>query len=179
MSNNSKMMDFNFSQVMRLSNIKRWGIIEMSRDQSVAEHSYNVSMICHMIMHTMNDDRIKPDVVINWALFHDLPEVVTGDIPTPLKAIGPQIFRQMEEKLFPEYSRIRATMAKDHSMEMAIVKVADYIDAIQFAKKFCIDSRKDAVISEMVCKMDELISRHAGLLRIENDIKRWLGLGVM
>lgn len=179
MSSNLKIMDFDFNQVMRLSNIKRWGIIEMSRDQSVAEHSYNVSMICHMIMFAMDDDRIRPDMAINWALFHDLPEVVTGDIPTPLKSIGPQTFRQIEEKLFPKYSEVRATMVKDHPIEMAIVKVADYVDAIQFAKKFCIDSRKDAVISEMVCKMDELISRHASLLRVENDIKQWLGLEVL
>lgn len=156
--------DFSFEQVMRLSSIKRWGIIEMSRRQSVAEHSYNVAMIAAMIVDNL-PDYSKPfgirEQAVNWALVHDLPELVTGDIPTPVKShIGTEI-NLMEEKLFPKLMTHKEATGQT---ALAIVKLADLIEAIQFAQKFCVDSRKDEIVDEMKDMVNLLIAEFAPLI---------------
>ncbi len=151
--------DFSFEQVMRLSSIRRWGIIEMSRDQSVAEHSYNVAMIAFAIAsHDSFGEVMGGDhgeflgSVMKWALVHDLPEVVSGDIPTPVKKYLGSALDDMEEDMFPLFSEYGGRVSY---LAHAIVKVADFIDAIQFARKFCVDSRKDRIIADMIAKMDK------------------------
>jgi 5'-deoxynucleotidase YfbR-like HD superfamily hydrolase len=148
--------DFTFEDVMRLSNLKRWGIVEMSRSQSVAEHSFNVAMIAAYIVDRLPSG-VKPaglrETVINWSLVHDLPELVTGDIPTPIKAEIRESLKAAEQELFPEITTYKQNVGK---FGLAICKVADLMEAIQFANKFCIDSRKKEIIDELVWKMEEV-----------------------
>ncbi len=114
-------LDFSFEEVMRLSNLKRWGIVEMSRSQSVAEHSYNVAMIAvHIVdrLENVSSDKTSlRSVVMGWSLAHDLPEVVTGDIPTPLKEMMGDALGPAEGKLFPQYityKKLLATISESH-----------------------------------------------------------------
>lgn len=148
--------DFSFEEVMRLSNIKRWGIVEMSRTQSVAEHSYNVAMISAMIVDRLPNE-VKSsglrEIVINWSLVHDLPELVTGDIPTPIKGLIKTSLDGAEKDLFPEITAHKESMCK---LSRAICKIADLMEAIQFANKFCIDSRKKEIIDEMKWNLDDV-----------------------
>ena len=150
-------LDFSFEEVMRLSNLKRWGIVEMSRTQSVAEHSYNVAMIAAYIVDRLPSE-IKPaglrENVINWSLIHDLPELVTGDIPTPIKALIKTSLDGAEKDLFPRISSYKDSLCE---LSRAICKTADYIDAIQFANRFCVDSRKEEIIDEMKENLGEMI----------------------
>lgn len=142
------MLDFSFEEVMRLSNIQRWGIIEMSRSQSVAEHSYNVTMISDQIIENIVEDHPYYEnfrrSAIMWALHHDLPELCTGDIPTPVKQHV--ALDEFDENNFPVYCKFKRYLPEE---VRAIVKAADLIDALQFAEKFCVDSRKEAIIADM------------------------------
>lgn len=146
--------DFNFHQVMRLSSIERWGVVEMSKVQSVAEHSYNVSVISIALAEAIDVTPAEMASIAHWALVHDLPEVVTGDIPSNVKQQEKDIFALLEARLFPSITVLKKEM--DENI-LKIVKVADYVDAIQFAQKFCVDQRKGAIIAEIVCRMDEVI----------------------
>lgn len=172
-------LDFDFQQIMRLSSIKRWGIVEMSRSQSVAEHSYNVAMISMSIAEKLKKSNVKVDseFVVTWALIHDLPEVTTGDIPTTLKAVDKFVFDRLEDELFPYFSAVK--ISEENKLEKTIIKIADYIDAIQFAQKFCIDSRKEGIIFEMIQKMDDVIFKNDMLLseKLNKAVDRsWLNL---
>jgi hypothetical protein len=93
--------------------------------------------------------------VVNWSLVHDLPELVTGDIPTPIKELIRGPLEEVERKLFPRtvaYGRGLGESGK------AICKAADLIDAIQFATKFCVDSRKEVIITEMLENLNNVTS---------------------
>lgn len=152
-------LDFNVSEALRLSNIKRWGIIEMSREQSVAEHSYNVSLISLCVVNHIKGGQWEHDSEIRnlradtleWAVVHDLPEVVTGDIPTPMKDHISMDYSQ----IFPIYSQMYSELFT--STAMVIVRLADLIDARQFAQKFCVDSRKEEIVSEISNKIKDLL----------------------
>lgn len=152
--------DFSFEEVMRLSNLKRWGIVEMSRSQSVAEHSYNVAMIAAYIVDRM-PDKSKPaglrEIVINWSLVHDLPELLTGDIPTPIKEEIGDALKKAEMALFPKIALYKDNVGK---LGLAICKVADLMEAVQFANRFCVDSRKKEIIEEITWKMEEVATEN-------------------
>lgn len=155
-------LDFTFEQVMRLSNLKRWGIVEMFREQSVAEHSYNVAMISAYIVDQLPNE-VKSthlrEAVVNWSLVHDLPELITGDIPTPIKELIKTSLDGAEEDLFPQLMNYKKSHSK---LAMAVCKAADLMDAIQYARKFCVDSRKVEIISEMVLFLGELADNMLG-----------------
>lgn len=170
-------LDFSFSQHMRMSSVKRWVIIEMSRAQSVAEHSFNVAVIANGLLDKLALDIIgqgpstkfddsydewkegqlasmRADV-LEWALMHDLPEVLTGDIPSPVKTHLSSAIASMEGNLFPGYGNMKRRL-KGTVVE-TLVKLADYIDAIQFAKRFCIDPKRAEILSEMSINMEGVI----------------------
>lgn len=72
---------------LRAQYVKRWSTVHLTHQQSLAEHSFNVTMIALEIslMVFGEYDEIFSDKVMRYALFHDLDEIVTGDIPTPTK----------------------------------------------------------------------------------------------
>jgi len=142
--------DFKFDQVMRMSSIKRWGIVEMSRQQSVAEHSFNVAIISDAICQKSSIDPTETANIISWALAHDLPEVVTGDIPSTVKHRHFKLFKDIESEMFPVWYDLELGI---HSNKFhLVVKVADFIDAIQFAVRFCVDPRRENLIGALVAK---------------------------
>jgi len=154
-------LDFSLTEVMRLSNIKRWGIIEMSREQSVAEHSYNVAMISMAIYKNLEfDSPINESQLICWALYHDLPELYTGDIPTPVKKYLD--LDSFDNEVLPLYAGIKQ-LHRDSVIDQ-IVKAADYIEAIQFAEKFCVDSRGPEIIRDIQKNMTIFLSSKCDVL---------------
>ena len=147
------MLDFELQDVMRLSNIKRWSIVEISRPQSVAEHSYNVAMIALSIAEK-NGYGIDFGELLEWALTHDLTELVTGDVPTPHKS---KLLRpEAEEEMFPKFASEKAGTSQE---VREIVKVADLLDAYQFADKFMVDSRRVGILITMMERLLEAINK--------------------
>lgn len=72
--------------VMRLHAVKRWHMIDTTRQQTLAEHSANVALLAMMIARTAPIEYFDTwAVVAAAALVHDLEEAFTGDIPTHTK----------------------------------------------------------------------------------------------
>ena len=141
------MLDFKLAQTLKLSAIDRWLIVDMSRKQSVAEHSYNVAMISVTIadnIHTITSQSIYEEIMY-WSLVHDLPEMVTGDIPTTMKKYIDA--NRMADDLYPLWKQHKNII--NGSAAMDIVKAADYLDAIQFAQKYCVDVDKVKIIKDI------------------------------
>lgn len=86
----------------RLRYIERWNLMRSAMPENVAEHSYHVSLLTHLLCTIARDiyrRDIDPDRAAAYALFHDATEVFTGDIPTPVKHHNPRIlanFREIE-----------------------------------------------------------------------------------
>ena len=169
----SRALDFSFDEVMRLSSIKRWAIVEMSQEQSVAEHSYNVAMISMMLIDEVEEegDVEAPELFMSlfWSLVHDLPELLTGDIPTPAKKH--MDLDKLDQENFPIYWEVkRRTMITSTA---TIVKAADCIDALQFAKKFCIDSRREEIIKDIEDNLYAMLDKK-GDVRVSQAVGRLL-----
>lgn len=156
-------LDFTFNQVMKLSSIKRWAIIEMSRPQSVAEHSYNVAMITLSVINTLERngeykmDNVEKHTAMGWALCHDLTEILTGDFPSSLKEHFGNDIAQMEKDKFPCHHHLKRT-AEQFVIPKIVVKAADLVDAIQYAKRFCVDDGKEKILMDMRDKLRVLLN---------------------
>ena len=77
-----------FATVSRMKYIDRWALMRNSRQENLSEHSLEVAMIAHalcVIGNTRYGRRLNADRAAVIALYHDASEIITGDMPTPVK----------------------------------------------------------------------------------------------
>jgi 5'-deoxynucleotidase len=77
-----------YAHLARLRFIKRWGLMRNAVEEDVAQHSWEVAVLAHALAVIRRDVLgvpIDPNAVATRALFHDATEVITGDLPTPVK----------------------------------------------------------------------------------------------
>ena len=83
-----------FAYMARMKFIRRWGLMRNTRTENIQEHSLQVSMIAHALA-VIRNERFGGSVdaarVALLGVFHDAEEVITGDLPTPIKYFNPQI----------------------------------------------------------------------------------------
>ena len=80
----------------RLKWIGRWGLKRNTSQENVVEHSWEVAVIAHLLATLRNvrhGGNVDADAVAVAALFHDASEVLTGDLPSPVKYHSPEITR--------------------------------------------------------------------------------------
>ena len=81
------MSDF-FALISRMRYIERWGLMRSSIPENVQEHSHMVAVLAHALGVIRRDIFKKPcdpNYLAAAALYHDAPEILTGDMPTPIK----------------------------------------------------------------------------------------------
>jgi 5'-deoxynucleotidase len=83
-----------FAYLSKMQYIHRWGLMRNTKAESIQEHSLQVAMIAHGLALVKNrrfGGKVDADRVAVLAMFHDAGEVITGDVPTPIKYFNPQI----------------------------------------------------------------------------------------
>lgn len=92
-----------FALLSRMRYIQRWGLMRNTFQENIQEHSHMVAVLAHglaMIDRELCGGDADPDRCAAAALFHDAPEILTGDLPTPIKYANDDIrtaYRQVEE----------------------------------------------------------------------------------
>ena len=87
------MSDF-FALISRMRHIGRWGLMRSSIPENVQEHSHMVAVLAHalgVIKRDVFGGKCDPNFLAAAALYHDSPEILTGDMPTPIKYYNPDI----------------------------------------------------------------------------------------
>lgn len=133
-----------FAYIFRMRYIARWALMRNTRTENVQEHSYEVAVLSHALAVIGRDvfrREIDPDKAAVAALFHDAPEIITGDMPTPIKYYNPDIktaYRQVEavaqDKLLsmlpPELAPAYGPLVRESDPEIRrYVKAADKLSA--------------------------------------------------
>lgn len=92
-----------FAYLSRMRYISRWGLMRNSCPENIQEHSHMVAVLAHALAlisrEVYGNKTISPETCATAALFHDAPEIITGDMPTPVKYYNPQIreaYQQVE-----------------------------------------------------------------------------------
>ncbi len=92
-----------YAYMSRLKNIKRWNLMRNTREENVQEHSHNVVVISHalcLIRNRILGGNVDEKQVLAFAVYHDANEVITGDLPTPIKYFNSEIknsYKRIEE----------------------------------------------------------------------------------
>lgn len=92
-----------FAHLSRLKLINRWPLMRNVRTENVSEHSLQVAMVAHalaLIKNQMFNGNLNAERIALIALYHDASEVLTGDLPTPVKYYNAQIaheYKKIEE----------------------------------------------------------------------------------
>ena len=83
-----------FAYIFRMRYISRWALMRNTRTENVEEHSYEVAVLAHALaaigQEVFHKD-VDPDRAAVVALFHDTSEIITGDMPTPIKYYNPEL----------------------------------------------------------------------------------------
>jgi 5'-deoxynucleotidase len=83
-----------FAYLARMKYIERWGLMRNTVRENIQEHSLQVAMIAHalaIIRNRAGGGAVDPERVAVLAMFHEVSEVITGDLATPIKYFNPEI----------------------------------------------------------------------------------------
>ena len=133
-----------FALISRMRYISRWGLMRNSVQENIQEHSHMVAVIAHALAVIRRDvfhKEIDPHFVAAVALYHDASEIFTGDLPSPIKYLNPDIlqaYRQVEQvaagkllSLLPEplQPAFHPLLCEENEEVHALIKAADRLSA--------------------------------------------------
>jgi 5'-deoxynucleotidase len=131
-----------FAYLSRMKFIRRWGLMRSTYPENIQEHSLRVALIAHalaVIRNRLFGGGADPQRAALLALFHDVGEVLTGDLPTPVKQFNPEIktaygsieaaarerlFGMIPDPLKPDYEALFRAREADR-INRDLVKAAD------------------------------------------------------
>lgn len=139
-------MRYDFYAFMdRMKYIKRWQLMRSEREENIMEHSQSVTMLAHALAVIRNEvfggnvDVLK---TVLYALYHETSEVMTGDLPTPIKYYNRSIqgaYKELEKSacekmanMLPNEMKTQIEpyiLADEESEEYKLVKAADRLSA--------------------------------------------------
>lgn len=134
-----------FAFLNRMKYIKRWSLMRSVREENIMEHSQQVAVIAHalaLINNKIMGGKVDVNKVVLLAQYHEVGEVITGDLPTPIKYFNPEIksaYKDLEknaslrllgmlpETLQNEYKEY--VLPDENTEEYKLVKYADRLAA--------------------------------------------------
>ena len=134
-----------FAFLTRMKYIKRWSLMRSVREETIMEHSQEVAVVAHILALINNKifgGSADAGKTVLLAQYHEVSEVITGDLPTPIKYFNPEIntaYKELEviadkkllamlpEEFKEDYEKI--ILPDTESVEYKLVKIADRLSA--------------------------------------------------
>ena len=165
-----------FAYLNRMKYIKRWSLMRSIREENIMEHSQQVAVLSHALalinnkIYGGNADITK---TVLLAQYHEVGEVITGDLPTPIKYFNPEIqtaYKDLEKKacerilnMLPEELKeeyVEYVLPDPNSLEHKIVKAADrlaaYLKCVEEEKAGNSEFKKARLTIEKELKKNDL-----------------------
>lgn len=134
-----------YAYLDRMKYIKRWQLMRSTREENIMEHSQSVAVLAHALVTIHNEvyggsaDVLK---TVLYALYHETSEVMTGDLPTPIKYYNRSIsgaYKELERSACEKMTNMLPAdlkkgiapyvLAEETSTEYRLVKAADRLSA--------------------------------------------------
>lgn len=133
-----------FAMMSRMKYINRWGLMRNTLTENISEHSLDVAMIAHalgVINNIYFGGNVNADRLALMGMYHDSTEIITGDMPTPVKYYNPLIrdaYKEVE------------TVAKDELLKGLPQEMREVYDTI------LLDTEEEAELWKFVKAADKL-----------------------
>ena len=141
-----------YAMLNRMQYINRWGLMRNTYMENIKEHSFDVAIIAHSLalihneMASSEEEKVDPYKIQSYALFHDCTEIITGDLPTPIKyknEVIKKAYKEVEHEAAERLSSLLPDFMKNTYLDLLdpefssdngnimhdIVKAADRISA--------------------------------------------------
>ena len=134
-----------YAYLDRMKFIKRWQLMRSTREENIMEHSHSVAVLTHALVAIENGvygGNVNAEKAVLYALYHEVSEVMTGDLPTPVKYFNQSIHGEYEKLETLAVEKIANTLpaemkgellpclqADKTSVEYRFVKAADKLSA--------------------------------------------------
>ena len=136
-----------FAMLSRMKYINRWGLMRNTRSENLSEHSLETAIVAHALAVIGNEKFGRsrdPQRAAALALLHDAPEIITGDMPTPVKyhsegirkayaevenLAAERLVSLLPEELRPYYRELMTMSAPGDEELRPLIKAADRISA--------------------------------------------------
>ncbi len=137
-----------FAMISRMKYINRWGLMRNTRSENLCEHSFETAVIAHalaVLRNTRFGGRVDAERAALLALYHDATEIITGDMPTPVKYYNRELrsaYREVEraaqgrllaylpDDMKPVYGPLLGEPLPSDAELLPLVKAADKIAAV-------------------------------------------------
>ncbi|MCF7495495.1 5'-deoxynucleotidase [Vibrio sp. L5-1] len=135
-----------FAHLARMKLIQRWPLMRSVSSENISEHSLQVAFVAHALALIKNkkfDGQLNPEHIALIGMYHDTSEVLTGDLPTPVKYYNPDIAQEYKKIEAAAEQRLLSMLPEEfqddfapflisgtaNKEEQSIVKQADTICA--------------------------------------------------
>lgn len=116
-----------YAMLSRMKYINRWGLMNNTKSENLSEHSLEVGIIAHCLVMISNKrfgSNLNAERAALLALFHDSTEIITGDMPTPIKYFNPEIKQAYKEIENKAADRLISLLPDDFKEDFeAIIKI--------------------------------------------------------
>ena len=158
-----------YAYMDRMKYIKRWQLMRSTRDENIMEHTQEVTVIAHALAVIHNEVfGGKADILktVLYALYHETAEVMTGDLPTPIKYYNQSIQGAYKELEKSACEKIVATLPKEMQSSLAPFVMADE-ESIEYKLMKCADR-----ISAYVKCLEELKCGNGEFAKAKKSIEK-------
>ncbi len=137
-----------YAMLSRMKYINRWGLMNNTKSENISEHSLQVAILAHCLVLIHNKrfgGNLNAERAVLLATYHDSTEIITGDMPTPIKYFNPEIktaYRKIEDaaadkliSMLPDdfkedFEKIIKMNSKEDLQIKKFVKLADRFSAL-------------------------------------------------
>ena len=157
-----------YAYMDRMKYIKRWQLMRSTREENIMEHTQEVTVIAHALAVIHNEvfggnaDILK---TVLYAVYHETAEVMTGDLPTPIKYYNQSIQGAYKELEKSACEKIVNTLPKEMQNSLAPFVLADE-DSIEYKLMKCADR-----LSAYVKCLEELRSGNGEFAKAKKSIE--------
>lgn len=177
-----------FAIISRMKYINRWGLMRNTIKENISEHSLETAFIAHLLALYRNvrfGGNVDPERAALLAMYHDVTEIITGDLPTPVKYYNKEIKAEYDrveeiakEKMISylpddlqEYYRPLLGKTEEEAELWQLVKAADKLSALIK----CLEERQMGNMDFTAAEKSTLESVHAmNLPEAEEFVKEFL-----
>lgn len=160
-----------FAYLARMKFIQRWGLMRNTSSENIQEHSLQVAMIAHALALLHNErvgrEAVDPARTALLGVFHDAEEVITGDVPSPIKYFNPQVRDAVADL---------GVVARRKLLEMAPPALRDAYAPLLFARPEDADAWRLVKLADKLCAylkcVEEAKAGNREFERAEASIRR-------
>lgn len=156
-----------YAYLDRMKFIRRWQLMRSTRDENIMEHSHQVAVLTHALVSIENEvygGHVDAGKAVLYALYHEVSEVMTGDMPTPVKYFNGQLHGEYAKVEQLAVDKIASTLPEE--LRGALYP---YLQADKSSEEYVFVKAADKLSAYLKC-LEELRSGNTEFVQAEKTI---------